>query len=95
MGKPRPAPAGGSTTPAELLAQAEAALADADLTPEERAAAEEDLDELRQAARAAAEAERMDALAVQEIANHAAVHGLPQDQEPAAAPSAEKPEGGE
>lgn len=73
MGKPRPAHAGGSATPAELLAQAEAALAD--MKPEERAAAELELDELRQAARAEAEVKRRKALALQEAANSAVVHG--------------------
>lgn len=73
MGKPRPAHAGGSTAPAERLAQAEADLAG--LSPEKRAAAELELDELRQTARAQAEAERMKALALQEAANSAIVHG--------------------
>jgi hypothetical protein len=94
MGKPRPARAGGSTTPAELLAEAEAALAD--MTPEERAAAEDQLDELRQAARAEAEAERHEALAAQEIANAAAIHGPSQDVDQAApVAQAERSEGGE
>lgn len=73
MGKPRPAPAGGSTTPAERLAQAEAALVG--LTPEDRANAEQELDELRRESRAKAEADRMRALALQEAANSAIVHG--------------------
>ena len=103
MGKPRPAPAGGSATPAELLAQAEAALVG--LSPKERAAAEEELDELRQAARAQAEAERQQLLAFQEAANHAASHGdldalaelakAADDAAAADATSAEKNEGGE
>lgn len=93
MGKPKPAGAGGSTTPAELLAQAEAALAG--LSPEDRAVAEEELDELRQAARADAEAERMQTLAAQEIANHAEVHAVADDAPAEQSPAAEHSEGGE
>lgn len=92
MGKPRPAHAGGSTTPAERLAEAEAALVG--LTPDKRAAAELELDELRQAARVQAEQERQAALAEQEIVNHADSHAVVEDAEAPAAP-AERAEGGE
>ena len=69
MGKQSPAAAGGTTAPAELLAQAEAALADI-TDPAELQAAEEELDALRNAAKAQAEAERQEALAAQEADNH-------------------------
>lgn len=97
MGKQRPAAAGGTTTPAELLAQAEQALAGI-TDPQERADAEEQLDELRNAVRAEAEAERHAALAEQEQANYRrAGHDFeaepdgPASPPPAADPAPEAP----
>lgn len=98
MAKARPAQAGGTSTPAELLAQAEAALAG--LEPEDRAAAEEELDELRRLVQAEREAERHVALAEQEMANHVlAAHdfeaepGGPPDSFTASMPDAAAPAG--